>query len=127
MIMEREIQLNKDDMQIKIIETERLKVLKLNNENRISRIIFGLDLIKRYLIDGDKLNKRDLAHHLLYSEDYTFFQNVKFIFDLDEKANNTQLEIHAKKKEEEMYSKHYLNKCYFEKMNCFKKCCPSLL
>ena len=48
MVKEREMTINKEEMKIKILETERMKVRKLNDENRISRIILGLDLIKRY-------------------------------------------------------------------------------
>lgn len=46
--LDREMKFKKEKIKSKIVETEKIKLLKLNNENRVSRIILGLDLIKRY-------------------------------------------------------------------------------
>jgi len=46
--LEKVINCNKEDFKTRIIEIEKLKIKKLNNENKINRIILGLDLIKRY-------------------------------------------------------------------------------
>lgn len=45
--LERETKLKKANLKTKIVEAEKMKLLKLNDENRISRIVLGLDLIKR--------------------------------------------------------------------------------
>ena len=45
--LERETKLKKANLKSKIVEAEKMKLLKLNDENRVSRIVLGLDLIKR--------------------------------------------------------------------------------
>jgi C4-dicarboxylate-specific signal transduction histidine kinase len=44
--LERETKSKKDDLKSKIVEAEKMKVVKLNDENRVSRIVLGLYLIK---------------------------------------------------------------------------------
>jgi hypothetical protein len=45
--LERETKLKIANLKSKIVEAEKMKLLKLNDENRVSRIVLGLDLIKR--------------------------------------------------------------------------------
>ena len=124
--LEKVINCNKEDFKTRIIEIEKLKIKKLNNENKINRIILGLDLIKRYnfnkfryLIEAEKSNKRDITKYLLECEDYTYFKNAKFSFVIDENLNNSQYRHSASIKEEEMNSKNHLQnlKSKFDKLD----------
>jgi hypothetical protein len=47
MVLDRETKLKKLEMKTMVVEAAKQKILKLNNENRASRLVLGLDLIKR--------------------------------------------------------------------------------
>ena len=82
--LEKVINCNKEDFKTRIIEIEKLKIKKLNNENKINRIILGLDLIKRYnfnkfryLIEAEKSNKREYGRaQLRIQKDDVIFKNI---------------------------------------------------
>jgi hypothetical protein len=65
-------------------------------------------LSNRFLINGEtSRDNRDLCKYLLESEEYTYFKNIKFVFE-DENKSNIHHQNMAKLKEEEMNSVSYL-------------------
>ncbi len=77
---------NKERIMEDIKKNQKIKVEKLIEQNKLIKLVLGLDLIKIYFIDLDKKNIEINNANLLKSEDYKLFQAKEYIV-IDEENN----------------------------------------
>lgn len=86
--LEIENKIKKDEIMNKIFQMERLKSSNMNQENYIIKIIFGLDLIQKYLLKSFE-NPKEATRMLYESIEYSVFVSEKFMI-CDENLNSTK-------------------------------------
>jgi len=84
--LEMEHKKNKQKILEEINKNEKIKVEKLIEQNKLIKLVLGLDLIKNYFIDLDKKNIEINNSNLLKSDDYKLFKAKEFIV-VDEENN----------------------------------------
>lgn len=94
--LELEHKKNKEKIIQEINKNEKIKIEKLSEQNKIVKLVLGLDLIKNYFIDLDKQNIEINNANLLKSEDYKLFRAKEYIV-IDEENNllNNLTTMHA--------------------------------
>lgn len=88
--LELEFKLTKERVLDELNKNEKIKVEKLNEQNKLIKLILGLDIIKKFFIDLDKKNIEINNSNLLKSEEYKVFTAREYIvIDEDNNIVNT--------------------------------------
>jgi hypothetical protein len=84
--LETEHKRNKEKILKEINKNEKIKLEKISEQNKLIKLVIGLDLIKNYFIDLDKQNIEINNANLLKSDDYKLFKSKEYAV-IDEESN----------------------------------------
>ncbi len=87
---EVETKQKKEEIRCKILQMEKLKTSKINKENFFIKIVLGLDIIQKFLLNSFDMDPNEATKMLYESEEYTVFRSEKYIIcEENSTRNNT--------------------------------------